>query len=443
MEKKTVTDNFISSSPYAPGIMEDMNNGIFKSMGKGSYTNQMQDFCLSIDRYSQNVLPGNRECVGLTFITRPKLNLSGPSLLMDRTFARLDTADVNSIGFMVRHLLDTKRAKYNAPNVKHSGLVDGKNPFLTPLCNGLLGISGFPDEVLQTTSTEGGYFNEDQTFAQGGDSLRKSYDLTLNFKDIQYAPVSAIIETWYKWMMLAMEGRVVAYAEDINRSRMPYTCSIYRFVLDPSKRFIMRCAKATGCFPTVGTSGGLFNINEGSTYVDNANKFSVPFKCNHIMYNDYVIYILFNLLVQKYAGVLGTTQKDENGKVLADPMDIYPDLPDDAAANYSGVPYIKQSPNSRTARLVFKDLSGTHKSPKIYTKTMKDLVEPLNMLLTKKLIDKQVKEGKLTADQAAAIIAHQRITVQDSGSKLNKRAELQKKALQKRIQLETTGENYV
>ena len=433
----------ISGAGYSPGIMEDMNNAVFKSMGKGSYTNQMQDFCLSIDRYNQNVLPGNRECVGLTFITRPKLNLSGPSLMMDRSFASMDTPDINSIGFMVRHLLDTKRARYNAPNVKNSSLIEGRSPFITPLCNGLLGISGFPDKVLQTTTTEGGYFNEDQTFATGGDSLRKTYDLTLNFKDIQYAPVSAIIETWYTWMLLATEGRVVAYGEDIDRSRIPYTCSIYRFVLDPSKRFIMRCSKATGCFPTVGLNGGAFNVNEGATYVDGVNKFSVPFKCNHVMYNDYVIFILFNLLVQKYVGVLGKQMKDKDGKLLSDPMDIYPDLPDDAAANYSGVPYIKSSPHSRTARLVFKDISGSGSASKIYKSSMEDLVEPLDMLLTKKLIDKEVADGKLSPDQAASIIAKQRININSGGSKFNKRAELQRNALRKRMKMENVGEHYV
>ncbi len=414
-ELRGINDPVVSGLNYAPGIMEDMNNAVFRSMGMGSFTNQMQDFCFNIDRFSQNVLPGNRECVGLTFITRPKLNLSGPSLLMDRTFARLDTKDVNSVGFMARHLLDTKLCKDNPKPVSDSGLVEAKNPFMVPLMNGLLGISGFPDETIQTTNTEGGYFNEDQTFVQGGDSLRKSYDLTLNFKDIQYSPISTIIETWSKWMTLAMEGRVVAYGEDINRIRIPYTCSIYRFVLDPSKRFIMRCAKATGCFPQIGVSGASFNINEGVNFVDNSAKFSVPFKANHVMYNDYVIYILFNLLVQKYSGV---------GNLAA-----LPNLPDDASSNYSGIPYIEGKVGS--ARLVFKDIySGDGKTSPAMQRTVGQMVSPLTTTLMNKLLNAKVAAGHLQPEDATAI----RISHSGKYDKSQvKRKNLQKKSTVKRM----------
>lgn len=375
----------VSSASYAPHVMDSMNNGVFRASGKGSFLSQMQDFCVNIDKFGQNVVPANRENAGLVFITRPKLNLSLSSLLSDRTFAKLSTSKVDTLGFMIRHLLDTKLCRSNSVEVNNSKLINANNPFMTPVMNALKGISGFPDETLEVSSTEGGYFNEDQTLVAGGDSLRKTYNLTLNFKDIQYSPIATIFEVWCKWMRLVTEGRVKAYSEDINRIRIPYTVSIYRFTMDPSKRFIMRSAKATGCFPTVGVNGGVFNINEGDTHIPEASNFSTPFTANHIAYNDYVTFISFNMLVEKYAGKL------PNGMRVSD----LPNLPDTPMYNYSGIPYIEVTEG--LPRLVWKDTKVDMDGSRGAALDMfGDMVEPLDIKLAKRYLAREVKKGNIT-----------------------------------------------
>ena len=90
------------------------------------------------------------------------------------------------------------------------------------------------------------------------------------------------------------------YAEDIDMRRLCYTCSIYRFLLDPSKQVIVGWAKATGCFPKSVPLGALFNINSGEIHVTSAQRFSIPFTANKIEYNSPLILTDFNTITKRF-----------------------------------------------------------------------------------------------------------------------------------------------
>lgn len=274
-----------------------------RSVAAGGYTNQIQTFLKGIDRYQRNILPTNAEHSGLTFITRPRLNLQSSSLRQDRVFAPLDgdpATVVNSMQFMIRCLLDTKFAYQMVGKNIRSPLVDYENPFFTPLCNALTGISGYPDPIIQTLTTDPGFHSEDQTFAIGHDDLNKTYDLNLSFKDIQHGPICAMFLYWIRYIHNVTKGTMLAYSDDIDNQRLNYTVSIYRFVMDPSRRYITRFSKATGCFPKSVPIGAMFNFSEGELFISSAGKFSIPFVANKIEYNDYAIFADFNRLAERY-----------------------------------------------------------------------------------------------------------------------------------------------
>ncbi len=348
----------VSGDAYSPGIMNDHLEGLYSSLVKGTFKSQLQQFCVGIDRYNKP---------GLTFITRPRCNLSDLNIGMSRQFAKLVNTTNQTIPTMTRMLLDTKYANDQRVLANEHPLIDAKSPFLTPLMNGLVSISGWPDKVLQTTTTEGGFHHEDQTYAKGTDSLRKTVDLVLNFEDQPYGPIAMIKETWVDWIDLAMEGSIVAYKEDIDQQRMCYTSGIYRFVMDPSKTRIIKCTKGTGCFPKVGVDGSAFNIEAGGVENPNMNKFSVPFTCNHVMYNDYLIFIQFNLLMKRYCPSIVDSS--------------VPVLPDDESSNFLGLPYIIDGEFGPT--IVFKDVYGVAgSSPSLtsgaYADKVKTMLAPLS-----------------------------------------------------------------
>ena len=159
-EIRNAYDQMIRENKSTKTIPEPMRDRIanlaFVSSGAGGYFNQIQTFLTCLDRYAGNVLPVNSEFSGLTFITRPRLCLQSSNLRSNRRMVALDTINPTSMAFMIRCLLDTNFHKVQNANqatyakaVSQSPLVDEQNPFLTPLCNALTSISGFPDMMIQ------------------------------------------------------------------------------------------------------------------------------------------------------------------------------------------------------------------------------------------------------------------------------------------------------
>lgn len=296
-----------------------------RSIAAGGYSNQLQTFMYGIDRYQKSIIAPNVDHVGLTFITRPRLNLQEVSLDQDRRFAPLKTPPT-SIGHALRCYLDTSYSKTPA-GADASRLIDKHNPWFTPLMNSLVGVSGYPDPVLQTTTTNTGFFSEDQTFAIGYDELNKTYDLSLTFKDPQHGPIATLFYYWILYMSNLTRGTQTAYIDDITYQRLNYTVSIYRFRLDPTRRFITGYSKATGCFPKSVPLGAMFNFGEGELVAQSVNKFTIPFVVNKVEYNDYAIIQDFNMLAKRYWKTINT-------------YGDYLELGHSASTNFNGLPYI-------------------------------------------------------------------------------------------------------
>jgi len=319
----------------------------YKYSGAGSYYSQFQKTLSKIDRYGIRTVTPNNEHAGLTFITRPKLNLTSANLKQNRVLSMLDSEDPLSVQFMIRMLLDSKLCNDTkfSPLVYRSPLLDENSPFLTPLMNCIESASGFPSYNIETYTTEGGFFSEDLTFAAGSDRNRKSFDLQFSFLDIQGGICAAILQMWMEYISAVSVGEMIAYAEDINAQRINYTVSAYRFLLDPSKRYITRWCKCTGGFPISRPSGAVFDINNTEVFVEAAKKFSVTFKFNHMgVENDPVVLKEFNMIMQRACPGLVTNEFHS----------IREDVPNTAFGNYTGLPYIYETEYG--PELVFKAL---------------------------------------------------------------------------------------
>ena len=311
---------------------------IHRSVASGGCFNQFQTFFTGFDKFNRSTLPPNAVHSGMTFITRPKLNLTSSSLRQSSKMIALDTLNVTDVQHMIRCILDTKFAKSPISNACKSALLNISNPFNVPLTNALVSISGFPDIIIESNTTEGGFHGENQTFAIGGDNLNKTYDLTLTFKDPQGGVIAAMIDFWLEYIRCVSRGIMIAYKEDIDALRLNYTVSIYRFLLDPTRKFIVGYAKATGTYPSSIPIGGMFNVNEGEVTISTVGKFSVPWKVNKIEYNKPEVIADFNRLVRKFCGGI----------------DDYEAVPNTAYNNYIGLPYVYTSGVSRGMQLQYR-----------------------------------------------------------------------------------------
>ena len=352
---------------YASTVLSES----FKSAGLGPTTATVSNFLSRLDRHGTALLPANTLNYGYTFITRPRLNMTEGNLRQHPVLATLLNNNPNSVGFMIRMLLDTRmhrgkairygntgtglqmnsggrldtEAYFLSDLASRSSLLDNHNPFFTPLCNGLKGISGWPDFNLVEETTEGDFHSGDFTFIKGSDMNNKTQELSLEFKDVQGSVLLAIFYYWCLYMALQAKGVVMAYGDDIYLQRLNYTVSIYRFVTDPSRKHIVWWAKATGCFPKSVPVGALFNVNQGDVTISSATNFSIPFVANDIKYNDPDILLDFNYLMEKYAPGINEVY-NEATKSWVD-TGTYTSLPTNAITdtisssyNFMGLPYI-------------------------------------------------------------------------------------------------------
>lgn len=353
-------------------LLAAVSNSVSYHAGRGQGQYAVETLLSKHDRFGNSPLQVNSEKVGLTFFTRPRLNMTTTSLRQDPQLAMMDTLDPTSLMFSIRCNLDTEFSKSTPARdaVNNSPWVNPRSPFNIPMGNMLAGMSGWPDFNLEYETTEAGYFSEDLTLARGSDRGRRTYDISCTFRDIQGGYLMAYLYYWIHAMALQMEGAIVAYPDDRDANRLNYTVSIYRFILDPSMRTIVKWAKATGCYPVSLPIGDVFNFNPGDSFVHTSQQFTIPFKANNVSYMDPRHLAAFNTLVSRYAGKLitsykGTTPVFANGKVKA---------PTSAIGNFAGIPYIDTY--SGTNELMF--IADKNELVDPSTKTIQDLMANLS-----------------------------------------------------------------
>ncbi len=344
-----------------------------QSIGAGGFYNQFQSFMLGFDRFHKTLLPANSEYSGYTFFTRPKLNLSIVELAQHRVFTPLRTDQPNSVAFALRCLLDTKFTQDNIALASQCPYFNVHNPFIFPLSNAMHTCSGWPDLSIEQQTTEGGFFNEDQTYPIGYDEFNRTYDIQCGFRDIQGGTIAMLLFFWEIAMAKLVRGDMYAYTEDIDYRRMPFTCSIYRFVLDPTRSKVVRYAKATGCFPRGLPMGGMFEVNKGETFVTSGQDFTVSFTANKIDYNDYGILTEFNEEIRRFAPWMIDKEDQMYGYLYPNQDKLYDVMPRNAYGNYRGLPYIKT--DYQGIHLEFREL----KSQSSMTEAQRNFINAVNI----------------------------------------------------------------
>ncbi len=278
---------------------EAISQSLYASHGRALFTS-FQDTLSGIDSIKGAMHMSEIEDHGLTFITRPKCNLTSSNLKSDRIMSMLDSLDPMTVAFATRAFVDSKFISIYKPPGGSGPFVDDNNPFIPLLSNRLVGLSGWPDPVLDVHNSNQGFFSESITYPNGWDQLTKNYDLTATFNDIQGSCILMIFLMWTRYLFLVTRGIMLAYMEDIEDRRMGFTSSIYRFILDPSKQFITKWAKATGCFPRSIPLGAYFNYDHNAAHVDTSMNMSIPFSvAGKIEYLDPIILHEFNTLVTR------------------------------------------------------------------------------------------------------------------------------------------------
>ena len=348
--KRQYNDEFLENVRIKFSQLMEQN---YQAAGAGSFESIYPKIFTRFDRFHKRYYTPNTVYSGYTFITRPRLSLTSTNLQADRYLQLFNTTNENTIQFAMRCLLDTvfsnpakKAVSFN--KLEKCPYFDPYNPFIPILTNTVQDISGFPSQDIATFTTEGGFFSEDQRFAMGSDRNNKSFDLNLSFTDVEGGLVMALFKLWLTYIDLVTTGEVLAYTDDIIHRRLNYTVSIYRFLVDPTNRYIVNAAKCTGCFPVNRPSGAIYDVSRAERYVEAAKNFTIQFACNKFEENDPIILLEFNTLMNRYCPGINLSSSTDKGTIQK-----YIDVPYELDYNYVGLPYITIREDSRP-RLDFR-----------------------------------------------------------------------------------------
>lgn len=336
------------------------------SAGGGMFDYQLQNFMVGFDKFHASRLTPYIELAGPTFITRPRLCLQSSNLRNNEAMMPLDTADPNSVAFAVRWLLDSNLC--SPPYIRSDEyrqaaavcpLINTESPWLTPLCNAITSISGFPDFDLQTERTDGGYFSEAQSYATGQDAFsRAGYTINCNFRELPGGIIFSIFYYWLEYIRCVTRNIMLAYPDDIDGQIMNYTVSIYTFNLDPSQRYLTKWAKCTGCFPTTLNWSSIMDKSDSQFFQEASAKIGIPFICNKVEYMRPSVLLDFNLLAMRYCpkinvysnGLYATQERD--GTYDIKESLARESIPYSAFGNFCGLPFIVSDPHGY--RLVYR-----------------------------------------------------------------------------------------
>ena len=280
----------------------------------------------------------NTDTQGLTFFTRPYLNLSYNNVLADRRLLYLlDQNDTYSVYRAIRVMLDSyisSNLNTESP-VLRSNLVDYRSAFIPILTNTLESLSGFPDITLNTYQSSEGVRKEAWKMVDDVAEINSPQSLTATFKNIKGDPISTLFTVWTIYMGNVYSGRMVPYPDMVVNNTIDYQTRIWRIILDRSKKYVTKIGCAIACFPTAAPLGSAFDYSKDTPFSTNLDQISIPFECVGFEYNDPILISEFNVTVAMYNRAMSYYRREKE-MVLLDKEILH-------EFNFNGYPYITEN----------------------------------------------------------------------------------------------------
>lgn len=292
-----------------------------------------------------NPIPQNKDHHGLTFFTRPRLNLSYDNLAVDRVLMTLASKN-NPVSYQtaIRVMLDpigagvaesiSSLAVNDSTDMITSPLIDNHLPFMALLTNNLVSLSGWPDPSLDTWTSHEGIQKEVWSIADGIHKMYGVYSLTATFQNVQGDPITLLFNSWLRYISNVNEGIMLPYPDAIVENEIDYQTRIYRLVLDSSRRFVTKIGVANAAFPIADSLGSAFNYTSDQPYISDNQQIQVPFQCVGIEYLDPISIKEFNTIVKIFNNNMINPTSNRYVKLSRNQLQYF---------NYYGYPQINEN----------------------------------------------------------------------------------------------------
>lgn len=257
-----------------------------RKMGYGTYKGQAYDMFRGYNFRANGVLsPASTDQTGLTFVTRPELNLTDKNLSQDRYLSNLITGNPYTIQSAIRAILDP----HSVQNGYGTPLVNNNHAFVTLFTNTISSISGWVDNTMMDFVEPEGIFGEAVAMADGYYKYRGAFDLTCSFVNTEGAPILKMIDVTLHYMENVLGIRMVPYADNNIENRMDYTQRMYRLILDPSRRFCQHIMANGYMYPKTNPWGSIANFDSGDNFDRSNDKVNIQYRSVGAQYNDPIL----------------------------------------------------------------------------------------------------------------------------------------------------------
>lgn len=270
----------------------------YRSSPFGSINSAIGDTFYGINhRQMPNVLPINKDFYGLTFFTRPLMNMSTSNLRLVRQMIPLLTTKSESIPRIIRLLFDKN---LNISESLNCPFVDNQNAFIPILTDTLVSISGWPDIDAPMFTSDEGIYKEAYSFIDGLTLNYSSFNIQATFRNIYGDPITFLFLYWLHYMSFVYQGLLVPHPGMLIQNEIDYQTRIYRFVLDVTKSKVQKWAACGAAFPYALSIGNTFNYDSEQPINESNNQISVPFKAMGAMYMEDILLDEFNRTVEMF-----------------------------------------------------------------------------------------------------------------------------------------------
>lgn len=293
--------------------IRDLLDAVAQSKGFGKTSASTLNVMRGINhRGAGNLAPANVDSQGLTFFTKPNMNLSYDNVKSIRRLSFLADGGSRSLGNAIRCSLSpsvngvsigswnqSSTTDNSATNIR-SEIVEDTYAFIPMLTNLIESISGWPDMVVDSNLSAEGIRKEVTGHVDSHPDYFGAFDLTANFQNVDGDPITALFAVWLEYMQRVAVGDLNPHPNSIIEKEIDYNTRIYRLVLDPTKTFVRKIADCGAAYPTANPIGAAFNYSAENFFTQDTGQLSIQFQCFGARYNDPITIYNFNKVVRQF-----------------------------------------------------------------------------------------------------------------------------------------------